>query len=91
MMSDSSLGMVPSSMVSARCMSFLASSWRETNSSYAQCSVNAKHTKVHLSRRYLLVSVAEADVECAHGLHNGHDRLQGVAVDDGDELQAFFK
>lgn len=26
MMSDSSLGMVPSSMVSARCMSFLASS-----------------------------------------------------------------
>lgn len=28
MMSDSSLGMVPSSMVSARCMSFLASSCR---------------------------------------------------------------
>lgn len=59
--------------------------------SVLRLTAKMKHKKVHLSRRYLLVSVAEADVECGHGLHDGHDRLQGIAVDDGDELQAFFK
>lgn len=35
--------------------------------------------------------MAVADVERVHGLDDGHDGLQRVAVDDGDELQAFFK
>lgn len=43
------------------------------------------------SCHYLLIGVAVVDIECAHGLHNGHDGLQGVAVDDGNELQALFK
>lgn len=30
-------------------------------------------------------------IECVHGFHNGHDRLQRVAVDDSNELQALFK
>lgn len=38
----------------------------------------------------LLVGVAEVDIERAHGLHDGHHGLQSVAVDDDDELQAFF-
>lgn len=39
---------------------------------------------------YLLIRVAVVNIECAHGLYNGHHRLQGVAVDDGNELQALF-
>lgn len=35
--------------------------------------------------------MAIADIKCVHGLHNGHNGLQGIAVDDGDELQAFFE
>lgn len=35
--------------------------------------------------------MAVADVQCVHGLDDRHDGLQRVAVDDGDELQAFFK
>lgn len=35
--------------------------------------------------------MAVVNVECVHGLHNGHHGLQGVAVDDDNELQAFFK
>lgn len=54
-------------------------------------SIYAKHIEVYLSCCYLLISVAIVYIECVHGLHNGHDGLQGVAVDDGNELQAFFK
>lgn len=46
---------------------------------------------VFLSRLHLLVSVAVADVQRVHGLDDRHDGLQRVAVDDGDELQAFLK
>lgn len=104
MMSDSSLGMVPSSIVSARCMSFLASSCRvdargqghiqvRFSSLQKTCKkpIYTKHIKVFLSCRYLLIRVTKANIECVHGLHDGHDGLQGVAVDDGNELQAFFK
>lgn len=35
--------------------------------------------------------MAVVDVQCVHGLDDRHDGLQRVAVDDGDELQAFFK
>lgn len=35
--------------------------------------------------------MAIVDAERGHGFHDCHDRLQGVAVDDGDELQALFK
>ena len=35
--------------------------------------------------------MAVVNVECVHGLHDGHDGLQGVAVDDGNKLQALFK
>lgn len=44
-----------------------------------------------LSRLHLLVSVAVADVQRVHGLDDRHGGLQRVAVDDGDELQAFLK
>ncbi len=53
--------------------------------------IHTKHTKACLICRYLVISVAIVNIECVHGLHNGHDGLQGVAVDDGNELQAFFK
>lgn len=43
------------------------------------------------SRLHLLVGVAVADVQRVHGLDDRHDGLQRVAVDDGDELQAFLK
>lgn len=43
------------------------------------------------SRLHLLVSVAVADVQRVHGLDDRHDGLQRVAVDDGDELQAFLQ
>lgn len=35
--------------------------------------------------------MAITDVQRVHGLDDRHDGLQRVAVDDGDELQAFFK
>lgn len=35
--------------------------------------------------------MAVADVQRVHGLDNRHDGLERVAVDDGDELQAFFE
>lgn len=43
------------------------------------------------SSNYLLIRVPIVDIERVHGLHDGHDGLQGVAVDDGNELQALFK
>lgn len=47
--------------------------------------------EVFLSCHYLLIRVAIVNIECVHGLHNSHDGLQGVAVDDGNKLQALFK
>jgi len=101
MISDSSLGMEPSSMVSARCMSFLASSCRvdstgqsHVNVIYSHLLANWDHLSLISMRKgscYLLITVAKVNIECVHGLHNGHDGLQGVAVDDGNELQALFK
>lgn len=35
--------------------------------------------------------MAVVNVECGHGPHNGQDGLQGVAVDNDNELQALFK
>lgn len=40
---------------------------------------------------YLLIGVAVVNIERVHGLHDGHDGLQGVAVNDGNKLQALFK
>lgn len=72
---------------------------QEDRDTYKSCLVVC--SKPHISLRkthwsglsglYLLISVAIADIKCVHGLHNGHNGLQGVAVDDGNELQAFFK
>jgi len=52
--------------------------------------IYTNHIEVSLSC-YLLIVVAIGHVECGHGLHNGHHGLQGVAVDDDNELHAFFK
>lgn len=94
MMSDISLGMVPSSMVSARCMSFLASSCSKKSNKSSGWRFSSKlrlfQPEVEMCR-YLLIRVAIVNIECVHGLHDGHDGLQSVAVDDGDKLQAFFK
>lgn len=49
------------------------------------------YVEMSVSSGYLLIRVPVVDIERVHGLHNGHDGLQGVAVDDGNELQAFFK
>lgn len=40
---------------------------------------------------YLLITVAIVNVECVHGLHDGHHGLKGVAVDDDDELQRLLQ
>lgn len=40
---------------------------------------------------YLLIRVAKVNVKSVHSLHDCHYGLQSVAVNDGDELQAFFK
>ena len=35
--------------------------------------------------------MTKVNVECGHGLHDGHDGLEGVAVDDDDELHTLLK
>lgn len=107
--SESSLGMVPSSIVSAKCISFLALSCRRKrqNKKHTQTAGHRVHSHACMyiqhpvtliitrklsdtSRRHLLGSVSVANVERVHSFYNSHDWLQGVAVDDGNELQALF-
>lgn len=38
-----------------------------------------------------LICVAKVDIQGGHGFDNCHDGLQGVAVDDRDELHALFQ
>lgn len=69
---------------------------QEDRDMYKLCLVVCKKPeislyKTHWNLSYRLISVTVANVERAHGLHNGHDGLQGVAVDDDNELQALFK
>lgn len=40
---------------------------------------------------YLLSGVTVANVELSHALHNRHDGLKGIAVDDGDKLHRLLK
>ncbi|KAK2505003.1 hypothetical protein MC885_004472 [Smutsia gigantea] len=80
MMSDISLGIAPSSVVSAMCSSLRASSWG------APPAAAPRRPPAHLARR-----VSVLDVERGHGAHDGQDGLQRVAVDDGNELQALFQ
>lgn len=99
MMSDISLGIVPSSMVSAMCASFRASSWgrvgmvggRDRDGGPAPCLElpevrSARCLRAHLARR-----ISVLDVERGHSAHNGQDGLQRVAIDDGNELEALFQ